>query len=257
VLPFIFTVNLFKTNFNELWLYWEIFMIFILILYVPNWFVALADLIIGIALATAYYAIFPNSTPLELNFNKTSYFIVTVSTAIFGFISSHISRLAYVNLEKYKQYLQLTSLAGSIVHEIRNPLNAINLIGVSLKDLPHNISKDDRKKLTNLTSSLFDSVKQANEIINIVLSDLRNKPIDTADFSYLDACQSLSEIIAKFNRSIGVEKNRIKLAIKEQENFKFKAIYERFTFIIYNLLKNALYYLKEYPNSIITIGTEN
>ncbi|MCE3255633.1 MAG: his Kinase domain protein [Rickettsiaceae bacterium] len=208
-----------------------------------------------------------------LNFAFTGNYLP--SSKIHLFVSSAILILcceAY-NFFKKQKFLEdkaesLRALAGSIAHELRNPLNAINLaqnqIEESLSDLIDadketgdlNPIFNKRNSLLSLTSTISNSVTQANNIINMILSDLTEKPLSPSDFSYLKTKDSLEKIIAEYSYNGKEEKAQVKLDIKEENNFTFKAIPDRFTFIIYNLLKNALYYLKEYPSSTITIGTE-
>ncbi|MCE3255685.1 MAG: multi-sensor hybrid histidine kinase [Rickettsiaceae bacterium] len=150
----------------------------------------------------------------------------------------------------------LRSLAGSIAHELRNPLNAINLAQTQIEESLLNADFDQRNSLLSLTSAISNSTTQANSIINTILGDLNEKPISPSDFSCLKAKESLEKIIAEYGYSSEEEKAQVKLDISEENDFIFKAIGERFTFVIYNLLKNSLYYLKEYPNSTITVGSD-
>ena len=255
VLPFIFTVNLLKSNFNELWLYWEIFMIFVLITYIPNWLIFLIDLLIGVGMAIFYYLLTPSLVPLTLNFNVILYSIVVVFSALVGVVFAYNNRATSLNKLK-EQYLQLTSMAGSIVHEIRNPLNAINLSVFASTEVLKSNQENKISEALKYNGDISSSINKANEIINIVLSDLKDKPIEASDFSYLDASKILPEIVKKYGYSSEIEKQKVKLDVTLENNFIFKAVEDRFTFIIYNLLKNALYYLKEYPTSIVTVGAE-
>ena len=159
----------------------------------------------------------------------------------------------------YKTSTKLKSLVGTIAHELRNPLNAINLAQNQVRELlseasPENINQAIKQQLTDLNSSISSSVTEANNTINIILSDLSNKPIESGDFSYLSTDKILPEVIKTFGYRSLEEKEKVKLNSKD--NFIFKAIDDRFTFIIYNLLKNALYYLSQYPDSIVTVGAE-
>ncbi len=253
VLPFIFTVNLLKSNFNELWLYWEIFMIFVLITYVPNWLIFLIDLFIGVTFAILYYFLTSPTLDFVPHFNIILYSTVIVFSAFVGVAFAHNNRVTSLNNLR-EQHKKLTALAGSIVHEIRNPLNTINLIGLNLKDLTKNMNVKEKEEFDTLTTSLFSSIKQSNEIINIVLSDLQDKPVNNSDFTYLNSLILLN-IVDGFGYNNESERKKIKLA-ENHPNFFFKAIPERFDFIIYNLMKNALYYLDQYPDSKVIIGTE-
>ena len=190
---------------------------------------------------------------LAPEFNVLGYGLILFFTAFSGVIFVHANKSVWLSKQR-QQHLQLTSLAGSIVHEIRNPLNAINL-SASASDAALKSDQDNKiSEALKYNDHIFSSIKKANEIINIALSDLKDKPVDSNDFSYPSANKILPEIIKNYGYSSEAEKAKVKLDLKD--NFIFRVIDDRFTFIIYNLLKNALYYLNQYPDSIVTIGVE-
>ncbi len=65
ILPFLFTFLLLKNNFHELWLYWEIFMIFVLIAFVPNWLLLLFDLFVGVLAAVVCFVLTTPRNPAQ------------------------------------------------------------------------------------------------------------------------------------------------------------------------------------------------
>lgn len=186
-----------------------------------------------------------------------------------GYISKEINSQLQIEvaiitaIRSYYQILStketLKSLAGSIAHELRNPLNAINLAQNHIKDLVLSSSYNDPdldNKLISLSNIIDDAVSQANHIIDIILNDLSAKPINPAEFSYLEANKILPEIIEKYGYQTQKQKGKVKLSLSKDNNIFFKVVPDRFKFIIYNLIKNALYYLDQYPDSFITVGTE-
>ena len=252
-LTFNVTLLALKNNFNEIYLYWGIFTTFLLAIYVPNWFMFIVDFIVSIV---AGFMVYLATTPiinLAPEFNVSGYGLILFFTAFSGVIFVHANKSVWLS-KQHQQHLQLTSLAGSIVHEIRNPLNAINL-SASASDAVLKSDQDNKiSEALKYNDHIFSSIKKANEIINIALSDLKDKPVDSNDFSYPSANKILPEIIKNYGYSSEAEKAKVKLDLKD--NFIFRVIDDRFTFIIYNLLKNALYYLNQYPDSIVTIGVE-
>lgn len=252
-LTFNATFFMLKNHFDETYLYWEIFVTFLLAIYVPHWFIFTIDLILSMSVAVLLYIYTTPIIDLKPNFNVFGYLIVLSFTALSGVVFVHGNRAAWLSRQK-KQYKRLTSIAGSIVHEIRNPLNSINLVDSEIKELLKNPKTITQEKLVSFEKTLSRSIKQANEIIDIALSDLSNKTVDKEDFKYLNL-NNVNNIVSEYGYN-KQELNKVKLEIDDKNQFYFKAIPERLTFIVYNLIKNSLFYINEYPESLITIGSE-
>jgi CheY-like chemotaxis protein len=258
-------------------------------MYVPHWLIVLFDLAVGFLSALFLYS-FTGAVsgmaffdPVMPSSNSVLDLILYLSTFAFAIISglifSYSNAKGIASEERAKIF---KSLAGSIAHELRNPLNTINLIGAQINDLAVDLDKKSgsgyqvkynsesptipgvtiiptaKSKLLNLTSHISDSISNANNIINIILGDLSEKKIDPEDFVYLEPDKILPDVVEKFGYRNDEEKSKVKLlpSKHEEDNFLFKAVPDRLTYIVFNLLKNALYYLNQYPNSVVTLGTE-
>ncbi len=270
-LPFLITLTALNNHFIQTWFMWEIIMLYILIMFVPHWLIFLIDLIIGTVFALLVHGIIYGGNtfdPLVLSLDSGMQLFLYLSTFAFavcsGLIFSYSNAQGVAHQTKAKIF---KSLAGSIAHEIRNPLNVINLIGSQINDTllkkesgenNGELKQNTKGELLDLTHGISDAIAGANNIINVILSDLSERSIDEEDFSYLNPAEILPEIIERYGYRNKDEKERVKLLLpKEKQNeLLFKAVPDRFTFIMYNLLKNALYYLDEYPESIITVGNE-
>ena len=283
-LPFLITLTALNNDMIKTWPMWELIMLYILIMYVPHWFVFLFDLAIGVGCAflvhsavslTFYVPISVQNPNLDLILYLSTFAFAIVS----GLVFSYSNAKGIANEERAKIF---KSLAGSIAHELRNPLNAINLVGAQINDLASDLDKQNgssyqvkynsessvvpgvsiiptaKSKLLNLTSHISDSIANANNIINIILGDLSEKKIDPEDFVYLEPDKILPDIIEKFGYRNDEEKAKVKLLPprNEDDNFLLKAVPDRLTYIVFNLLKNALYYLNQFPESVVTVGTE-
>lgn len=287
-LSFLITLTSLNNHFIKTWFMWEVIMLYILIMFVPNWLIFLVDLVIGVVGALVVHSVFfgggsvfdpivmpYNSGPLDILLYISTFMFAVVS----GLIFSYSNAKGVASEERAKIF---KSLAGSIAHELRNPLNAINLVGAQINDLATDLDKQNgssyqikynseshvvpgvsiiptaKSKLLNLTSHITDSIANANNIINIILGDLSEKKIDPEDFTYLEPEKILPEIVEKYGYRNDDEKAKVKLlpSQNEEDNFLFKAVPDRLTYIVFNLIKNALYYLNQFPDSVVTIGTE-
>ena len=246
-LPFVFTYNLLKNNFHEVWLYWEIFGVLLLALCVPNWFIYLIDLTIGVCGAMLAFLISGgNFADLHPQFDVLAYLICIIFSGFVGMCFNYSGRAVAMD----KLYSDMLSLTGSLVHEMRNPLNAINL---TISDVKSTAKNFDVVKIENSMQLVSETIKQANTIINIALSDLQKKPISFAEFSYLRASEILPLIVDQYGYAQQQERKKVKISINSQDDFFFKAVADRLSFIIYNLLKNSLYYDAQFSNLMVKV----
>lgn len=251
-IPFFFSFMTLKNGLSSVWIMSTMAGLSFLIAIVYDWL--LVFLIIAIGFVVSYLSIWFTGE----NVSFTNFQLEVIPIYLFAIIGGIV--VSYrTEMTNSARLALMRSLSGSISHELRNPLNAINLAQNQSQELllessPQDIKQTIKQQLTDLNSSINSSVTEANNTINIILSDLSNKPIEASDFSYLSADKILPKIIKTFGYRSLEEKEKVKLNVKD--NFIFKAIDDRFTFIVYNLLKNALYYLNQYPDSILTVGAE-
>ncbi len=262
--PFFFTTYLIKTDFSLIWSMAEVGSIFFVTMLFRNVILLISSLLFGVCFAIIYSSPIPINSSFNQDLVLFVYFPVFFFGIFSGIVTNYSGILSIIKNEREKYLIDkansLKSLAGTIAHEIRNSLNSINLTQNRVKELLSDSNSDQKeikKELNELSLTIDNSIEQANKTINIILADLSEKPIDPADFVYLPADKILLEIINKFGYKEESERQKVKLAIDEKNNFILKIVPERFTFVIYNLIKNGLYYLKDYPDSIITVGAEN
>ena len=260
VLPFILTVMVLKNNFHEAWLYWEIFMIFVLISFVPNLLMFLFDLFLGVIAAIAFFYLTPPVVVLDPQFDIPPYVLLVVFSIVAGYMFSYSNRKGIVAQEKNSA---LQALAGSIAHEMRNPLGQVKYSFESiLEELP--IYHADKvyefitaQGLDNIYLKVAQgqmAVSRGGQVIDMILDEVKDKPIDTSGFTYLSAEGVTRKAIDEYGYES--EPERQKLTFECKEDFLIKADETRYVFVLFNLIMNAFYFIKNYPEAHITIRLE-
>ena len=259
-LPFIFTLSLIQNDYNSLWLIAEATMIFTVVLTFGSFIYALMILFIGGYFAIlASLTIFPTSSIFDTSLYQYLPLILYIlsTAAIFGY-SSVMGISVSKDVENRKSLNIVKALAGSIAHELRNPLNSIILLTSNLKTSVKELIKTNPKKTYQEIEDHQSLVKQtiilANEIIDMTLLELSGKKLNKDDFLIIDAKKSIIEAMAIYGFRNIAEKQKVKFDL--EKDFKFLGSETVFKYILFNLIKNALYYLKEYPKSVITVGSE-
>ena len=258
-LPFIFSVNLIMNNFPDLWLDSEICMVFILIMFVPNVVMFLFDLCLGVLGAVLFCKIANPDLQLHPTFNIPHYSIVILFSIIAGSAFSFSNRQSMKNEQKRKseeKYLALQALAGSIAHEMRNPLGQIrhNLDKI-LQDLQSSSSAGAVAPVFETISRQVVeaqmSLNRGLHVIDITLGNFRNDDISREEFSYLSAAAATSKAINEY--SYVSEQERLMVNFDSHDDFIFRGDENSYVLVIYNLLVNALYFLQPLSGGILNI----
>lgn len=263
VLPFIFTVNLIMNNFHELWLYWEIFMMFVLMMFVPNWLIFTIDFTLGILGAVVFYLLSPPHVPLNPTFNIPLYSIVMVFSIIAGYIFSFSNWKTLKELERQKaeeKQRALEALAGSIAHEMRNPLSQIqhNLDEIHTQ-ITHSLSEYNSaqlpetftERLNKRISKAQMAVNRGLHVITMTLGNFRNTDVLKNELTCLSAASVTRKAIEEYGYAS--EEEKMMVTFEPEEDFIFLGEEDNFTLVLYNLLVNALQFLHSVPDGQIVI----
>ena len=260
VLPFILTVMVLKNNFHEAWIYWEIFMIFVLISFVPNPLVFLFDLFLGVGAAIVFFFLTPPFVVLDPQFDIAPYVLLVVFSIVAGYVFSYSNRKGIVAQEKNSAF---QALAGSIAHEMRNPLGQVKFSFQSiLEELP---TYHADKVYECITAQGLDNiylrvaqgqmaVSRGGQVIDMILDEVKDKPIDTSGFTYLSAEGITKKAIDEYGYESEAE--RKKLSFECSGDFLIKADETMYVFVLFNLIMNAFYFIKNYPDAHITVCLE-
>lgn len=256
-LPYSFTFMLIKNRFSDIWTFSLIVQMYLLIILVSEIEAFLAMTLVGTFMAIISCLLIDGYVSTELL--KIDYIPIVIFALFSGVIC---------NYQKDKNNIQKIriskSLAGSIAHEVRNPLNFINLARYQIENLAQNLSINKNnftqsnldQELIKLTSEISNTIKRANEIINITLTGLKGEKINSASFVVLNCADLVNKAIAEYGYNNENERGIIKNQISVENNFNFKGDETLFIYILFNLFKNSLHYLKTISDLKILVYTK-
>ena len=258
VLPFFFSFMLYKNAWNITWFISTLTALILLILLIDDWFLIFLLSITGYTFAflTAWFL----GGQMQFTYFQWMYVPTFFFLLIGGVIVSHRKRIA--NQTKISL---LHSLSASIAHEMRNPLNSIiNAMGSVQSILPdkperdetssdYTLSKSGLINLHDVVEESTETVLRANKIIDSILSDMQGKPLDPKIFKRIAAKNSIQSAVSSFSYSTPEDRKLVKNLAST--DFEFFGDEDLFTYVLFNLIKNALYY-KDKPGFILEITTD-
>lgn len=244
-LPITFTYLMLMNKFTGMWLICETMMILVLAVFYQRFILYCLNLTIGIAIATIVYM--HNAAEIFAFDDDFIALLIPLPMAIFCIIIFNYALNKGNILAETNEILK--SLGGSIAHEIRNPLNSIL---VAIEEIEGLHKKEDPLGLKTilLTKICKELINNGNSIINITLQNIQGKPIDSSLFITLSFKKCMYWVLDSYAFRAG---ERSKVTFKDNYDFYFKGDASLFSYTMFNLLKNALYYLKSYPESTIEI----
>ena len=151
------------------------------------------------------------------------------------------------------------SIAGSIAHEMRNPLSQIRYsLERMQRALPPPTATAQAQTLAGVeVHALYQhlaqselAVKRGLQVIAMTLDEVSAKPMDTGGFRYLSAAQATQKAVQEYAFQSDAE--RAKVSVKVTEDFAFRGDETAYLFVVFNLIKNALYYLTLFPDASVT-----
>ncbi|MEF1290032.1 hybrid sensor histidine kinase/response regulator [Vibrio sp. M260118] len=156
----------------------------------------------------------------------------------------------YINADlKIKQS---QALANSIAHEMRNPLAQAQL-EFEYIDLLVDKSSPDPTLMSHVAKGKL-AVDRGRQLIDIILREVNHSSLalePTEPTSIASAIQTTVDLYG-FEH----EEHRARISINVEQDYVVKINDTLFNFVLFNLLRNALYYFDSFPNSRIEISTQ-
>ena len=257
-LPFFATFQLLGSNYSMLRSMVEVTMIFFVIIVFPQPVLAVTNMAIGIAVAIlAAYLTIPDFASLNHAIVKSIHMQVMVYALVAGLIFSRSNLKGMLAQEKTET---LKALAGSIAHELRNPLSQLKYrLDAMGQRLPRpstdgqslSIPAADLDAIYGEVAKSKFAIDRGMQVIAMTLDELNSKPLDKAELRYLSASTVTRKAVDEFGYQSASERERV--SVEVVNDFIFKGDETRYVFILFNLLKNATFYFCQYPRARIRI----
>lgn len=269
-LPFFFTFMLLKNQAATVWLMNSISALFFLFL-LFDVFSVIAITAIGVTTAWFFYEL---TTTTAFIFNPG---YINLSSIIASFIAAFIIGAIFThNKQKLEQekLKGMAALGGSIAHELRNPLLAINtglsgirryfpmlLTGYQKADA-HQLLKQEEKirpdrfeVLLTVVDDISAETQYANTMIDMLLLKVNpNLKADEASIHSIFDC--IDDAIRRYPFNSSEQAGLIKWAMEKDADFNFKGSRLLVVHVLFNLIKNALFFIADAGKGFIYIKTE-
>ena len=251
-IPLFFTYMLFASNFSGVWLMSYLAAIYLAILLFYNWWLIVLLFVLAIMI-NIFLNLFLGLESIPFDKFNTEY----VPVYLFAIMTSGII-CHRMEIKRRIQIKNMKSFGGGIAHEMRNPLNAINLLTARIKTLiltdDSNVKKqlefNEIEEINKNLSIILGCTTRASEVIDMILANLKEKS-KKEKLELVSTSDLFASVIQEYGFDQETQRERVILSTKE--NFIIKANKTAFTYVIFNLLKNALYYLNSYPNQYVKI----
>ncbi|WP_345816469.1 response regulator [Paraburkholderia sp. PREW-6R] len=259
VLPFVCTFLAIRNAFSTMWMMTEVMMIFIMALCIDNPILLMACIGIGMFAGTAAAVI---SSPVHIvlsTANRSDLALLPV-VVLCSMAFSHAISKGRIFVEKNRA---LQALAGSIAHEMRNPLSQLKHVLDRVEEaLPVTteperapvLSPDRAARLYRHVAHGQLSIERGLRIIAMTLDEVSAKPLRSDFLTYLSAATTTRKALDEYGFADKKERGRVRLVVLE--DFTFKVDETVYLFTLFNLIKNALHHIAAHPKATLTLTVD-
>ncbi|WP_310118591.1 ATP-binding response regulator [Paraburkholderia terricola] len=259
VLPFVCTFLAIRNSFSTMWMMTEVMMIFIMALCIDSPFLLMACIGIGV-FAGSLAAVLTSPAPIVLTAANQSDLALLPVVVLCSMAFSHAISKGRIFVEKNRA---LQTLAGSIAHEMRNPLSQLRHVLDRVEEaLPaatgsnHSpvSSQDNAAALYRHLAHGQLSIERGLRIIAMTLDEVSAKPIRSDHLTYLSAAATTRKALDEYGFGDDNERRKVRLVVLE--DFTFKVDETVYLFTLFNLIKNALHHIATHPTATLTLTVD-
>ncbi len=271
-LPTTFTFLMLMNDFSKIYMTCEVMVICLLTIFLRGIVSVTASLFSGALLGGLLYLWFAPSGHVLNNFGALFEFspllgFALLSGVVFTQDLRESVRIQEMRIAAQEQEKSLKALAGSIAHEMRNPLGQIRFSLHGIRNLmprpvayhepdaaPTPLSPTDLNTIYGHMAQGETAIDRGLQIIAMTLDEVSGKPIDPTRFEYLPAGITTRKAIDEYSFDSPGERHKVKVLVRN--DFTFKANETAYIFILFNLIKNALFNFKQHPQALLTITVD-
>jgi signal transduction histidine kinase/CheY-like chemotaxis protein len=228
----------------------------IIVILLADWRNAVVMLVAGYATSLAIYA------ATEPYAYVPPEFVMAAAGSILVVIAGALSHYGQKRVELERMRRVYSGLAGSIAHEMRTPLSHVQhtfdtidaFLARSGGPASGALSRQQVAELAQAVVQGRHAVARGLQAITLTLQELSGKSLDTSRFTRLSAARCVQKAVDEYAYEGAQERARV--SVRTVEDFSFRGEETAFVLVIFNLLKNALYYVPLHPDETITITIE-
>lgn len=262
--PFFFTFMAFKNPNSNVWITATVTGLFFLMLLV-DWLTLIILIILGVSASWVLYVMTSTNIESQILFIKTlpTYFTVIAAGGLF------LYRHSQVEQEKLQT---MKAIAANIAHELRTPLSAIQsgisgiteyfswiLEGYMLakkNKLPvHHIGHEYLEILRSGFESISLETDHASVIVEMFLTNIKNPEIKAGGSDIFPISEAIEYALSHYP-FLPSQKEKITWNQNNDLDFTVQGDKVLVVHILYNLIKNALYFIDKAEKGNISIWLE-
>lgn len=250
-LSFFFSYMLLRNDFSAVSVMSMLVSLFLLVL-ILDWIGLTVLSLIGFFSAWVCYLF--TSPTASLPVIDWQYIMIYLFTIIAGSVFNY--KTALLQNEKLQG---MSAASGSIAHELRTPLLGIKSGAAGLKrylptlfkayelahehDLPvEKIRTSHFQALLPILERIDSETNYANTIIDMLLMNVGKQAIDPVLFEPIDVAECVNDALRRY--PFNTESEQQKVHWDPHQNFQFKGSKILMVHVLFNLLKNALYFIR-------------